>query len=1387
MHDHHSTQFNGIWTLEREELDEALQQQWTSESGAMSAGRNRNISTSETLLCSVGEQPDSTNTQAVIVLPLQQWNEAEATKTAHSDLQFQRKLEQASILRKITVGFGIGKLLHYISQQESYTSTYSWVQLQSLCSIDNFAVEFMKYGVFSELGWEVTGVHMIHPFLSLQIDATASSPSCNATDRQRSDGISGRDLFVTITSPFPSDCVMSGEQDYSSDSESILCHLLGGLVHFLFSGGRCGNINQHILPTDDRGYDLSGNGVAEINGHTMKKNSRINFPPEQQCGILNDVVNTWTDSYPLVRDADFSRGMSILGHGNMRSHSGNSSGSHVNVHLSPLMELGYPPCLSQLVTNLVDCGLGLFRPDDSYHSLAVAIDDMKTLLQQPNRFLFDDPLAKGNPFIGNDRMYGRSKEIACLTNIFCRVASSGETESIFVVGFSGCGKTRLVLRIFESVRIEGGFAVTRKFDEMQSSSPLAVVLSAVNDLCISIAQKSSQASRMKMYEKLSHVIPFLTRVLPNVVDLLPSHVTLPFSSSQAVTEMNFNSICFTIQQLMRVISSPSRPILLFLDDLQWADVLSLRLIQSVLCDVKGSNCVLFAGGFRDNEVEQGHVLLEFLTTLSTFNITTTTLSLNGISAEDVNTMVSDILGVFPRMCRSLSDVVYRKTNGNPYFALEFLRSLIDRNLITYSLREKYWKWDVSQIGAEDITDNVLYILKNNMSVLEESAQTALKVASCFGINVSIIIAKKLAATPQYHNLQATLDQVIVKEGYMDFDGVTYRFVHDRVREAAYGLIPSAEKDQFHFTIGMALQSNIAVKDEEDTSVLFATIDQINRYPSSMLRDDSQRIFIANLNHEAGIKAIKSSNFMRAYGYTKAAVSMLPNDSWEARYDLSLKCNLHFAKAAYSCGYVDQARDTLDEIIQHGESLDDKSQYVLDSYSLLVSLFYLARKDLLQAFHTCLKVLILLGEDLPANGNVDKADLISTVKETKSLFQKKSNEELLAMHEETSRRNIAIMQFYDQLSIVSYLAKPEICAYFMARWAHFSLTHNVACKYTPGAFVSFSVILCCEDLGENARIACRIGKIGVMMLNSNASAMAELPGVYLTHYVYAGSLVEPIQTCVNLMQRAYEIGMQTGNPSKAAFNLSAAVAKQIKAGTNLLALKIDIANYLQLAGQYAQKQLQCNLLMMKENVSRLIGDETVQDEKDIPAWEECEFCLEMMTSFYLGHMERVYHKSKLWEELDHSVKKNMPPRVIYIAFFSGLASASLYSYGKKNSQRHLSNIAKSVSILENAMSFSEWNFKNKACLLRAVLLAVTDGNDVEIGSEFDCAILASRSSNFVHEEGLACELAGAHYKKTGNRSLALTYFRQAESCYQSWGSLVKVRHMTHQIELMGIQV
>jgi len=603
--------------------------------------------------------------------------------------------------------------------------------------------------------------------------------------------------------------------------------------------------------------------------------------------------------------------------------------------------------------------------------------------------------------------------------------------------FQRCGKTRLVHSMIESVNIDGGFAVTQKFDEMQSSSPLTVVLSTFNELCLLVAQRSSKTCLMEIYDKLLCAIgttnlAFLARILPNAIDLLPSHVTFALSNIQA--GINFNSLCFTIQQLLRVISSPSRTVLLFLDDLQWADAMSLKLIQSIISDVKGFSSMLFVGGFRENEVEHGHVLLEFFDTLSTSEVMPSMLSLSGIGPSDVNSMISDTLGIFPRLCKGLSDVVFRKTNGNPFFTLEFLHSLINRDLVQYSLRDKSWKWDLNQISAENIADNVLHLLARKMNVLSESNQTALKVASCFGSSISVAIVRKLSSTPQYSSLQRTLDETVVEEGFMDRDDTTYRFVHDTVREAAYGLI--IDKEQYHFDIGMALHFS--------GGDILAAANQINRGPRSLLQDDSRRISIVNLNFEASMQPMSCSDFTTAYSYLNTAVSLLPNDSWAAHYDLTLKCFSRLAKAAYSCGLAERAKTICEEIVDRGKCLED----TLETYSLLVSMMCLARKDLPVAFKSCLKVLNLLGEDIAD----DVVDTISTVSKAKMLFQNKSNEDWLAITDDTSSRNVSIMEFYSQLITVSFLVKPRnMCHYYNARWASFCLNQKVSCKYTPGAF------------------------------------------------------------------------------------------------------------------------------------------------------------------------------------------------------------------------------------------------------------------------------------------------------------------------------------------------
>jgi len=327
-------------------------------------------------------------------------------------------------------------------------------------------------------------------------------------------------------------------------------------------------------------------------------------------------------------------------------------------------------------------------------------------------------------------------------------------------------------------------------------------------------------------------------------------------------------------------------------------------------------------------------------------------------------------------------------------------------------------------------------------------------------------------------------------------------------------------------------------------------------------------------------------------------------------------------------------------------------------------------------------------------------------------------------------------------------------------------------------VSFASMLY-HDLDEDARLACKIDKIGMNMLSRNNLSIHQLPGVYVAHYVMLGSLTEPIQSAMT---------MQTGNLSQAAFSLSIMIARSIDAGSNLLILKNTIEIHMKSAKQHSQLQFVSNLVMMHEVVSRLIRNDEVTSFPDLenipPTDEDLQFTLEMLSSFYLGHAERVHYESKLWERLDDSQKRKVPIRFMYVAFFSGIASFRLYSYGRRDSQSHIKTLAKSLPILEKASGFSEWNYRNKYLLLKAANFSIAKKN-IEAEGEFNAAIQASRASKFVHEEGLACELAAMHHMRRGYDHLALSLFQQAKSCYKTWGSHVKEDHMTSQIDSLEI--
>ena len=455
-----------------------------------------------------------------------------------------------------------------------------------------------------------------------------------------------------------------------------------------------------------------------------------------------------------------------------------------------------------MIHNLLDCGED-DRPENSYESLEEVINDLHLLLLDPGRFLFDHV-----PTYGNDgrmklsfrehQLYGRVHEVSLITEAFCRV-SGGKSESLFIGGFSGSGKSRLVNGLTARIDAVGGYVLTHKFDQMSRDKSILDVVAMFNDLCLLIKKKTPQRDLLILVDDLVQVfgldwLPF-ARLLPNI-KTIATHLerSADDDGEELNNQLNVRRICFMLQRFIRVVSSAAHPVVLFLDDLQWCDKSVLTLIESLLCDVTGTTCIFFVGTYRSNEVPDDHEIFGLSKRLKSFGVPTTMLSLEGLNPSSLNTMVSDALCIFPRITEPLSDIIYQKTKGNPFFVLEFMRSLVDRGLLDYNTNTYRWVWDDDDVSSMDITGNVLHLLWSKMSGLSTSIQSALKVAACFGIEVKESVLETLSAHPKHSDIRDKLDQVI-RMGYMVKVGTSeFKFVHDKVREAAYSLFPEQDRD-----------------------------------------------------------------------------------------------------------------------------------------------------------------------------------------------------------------------------------------------------------------------------------------------------------------------------------------------------------------------------------------------------------------------------------------------------------------------------------------------------------------------------------------------------------------------------------------------------------------
>jgi len=1065
---------------------------------------------------------------------------------------------------------------------------------------------------------------------------------------------------------------------------------------------------------------------------------------------------------------------------------------------SPLTDFGLPSSISVIVSSLLDGGAGFDACTPVYETVSELINDLRVLRDHPDRFMFaasSDPTealllssrSPGLPLLG--RLYGREEHLHSLRAVFDSFVEglpgggSSVGQAVLLSGGSGTGKSSLAQWLQSPVNAVGGLFLTGKFDQTQKCAPLSTICGAFDEFCNLVLAGGSPDDAENIRNAISSAvgpdIKLLTDIIPQLSTLLAGAQYTRSSMTETHVEgkQARNRLKFFFRKFVQSICSPSRPLVLFLDDLQWADEESLDLIAFLLADVENS-CLLLIGCYRDNEIGPDSPLSVWLQGIGKAGVEVTQIHLDNVRREDVNAMVSDVLRLPPCPVRSLSDGVYRKTQGNLFFVVQFMRSLLDEGLLTFSLVSRRWEWDIFAINSKDIVSDVLELLVRKMLKMPDTALQALQVASCFGHQCDESTLRLLDRSGsgqfRFQNLADALN-VTVDEGLMFKIGPQYRFSHDQIQKVAYSLTSQAEMNALHLSLGRAILQ--ASSEAEIDTVIFLAVDQLDR-GQDLVTDDNERLQIVRLNLRAGRKAISSAGFLPASVFLQEGIRSLRINDWESNYDLCLDIYSTCAETLFALANYDTVNTMANVIFAFGKCLYDKCR----AYYTLVCMLHAQGKNK-DAVVTSLNVLSQLGVSFPVeiNGGVVEDSLLATMDalEGTTMDSIKRKE---AMHE---RDKVIAMKFLNAISLFVHHWDRKISVLVTFRMVELSLEYGV-CKESALGFAAFASFLCTRGDLKNGQ---QFANLAICLLQ-RFKAKECLPCVYSVVHGFVSQFHEPLQAGLVTHHSGYEVGMSCGDVMWAMMNAVQYISKSIQSGCKLDELVGQIRVYLQQMKEYnlhnvllsARLRLQfvLNLIKSQGDPTVMTGEAMNQEEFTVTAiqkqtWAVLRnmYCFRVYLAYMFGRYQLAAELIEKVQELHASYPglKVKSGFVLYLESFSfPLVAVAVMEQSSKDCK--WKKLAKTLMCQLKAWAETcPWNFQHQYDLLSAEM-AFREGNIETAAVAFENAIRNAAGHRFVNDQAIACERAAIFSSAIGNKHTAADYYKQAYDLYMQWGARQK---------------
>mmetsp|Transcript_45488 Transcript_45488/g.95504 ORF Transcript_45488/g.95504 Transcript_45488/m.95504 type:complete len:1040 (-) Transcript_45488:73-3192(-) len=672
-------------------------------------------------------------------------------------------------------------------------------------------------------------------------------------------------------------------------------------------------------------------------------------------------------------------------------------------HYETLRAHGLPPSICRLIAHMLENeeGLGgIFCSDQSVATLLDVVWDLEQMVDDPNSFLHDSMVLRLEPII-SDKLYGRSKEVHQCLEVADAVHQRGKISTpevhsqsvIMISGFSGSGKSSLVKELKKHLGKKGWQCLHCKFDQEVRPRPLSTIASAFStfleyDVCCKPDSSEQKEFKNNMHEVFDlQDLETLCKLIPTLRKLVPAFGKCPNQNetfNAADADASKHRLHRLLSLLTKALSDQYGPLLLFMDDIQWADPSSIELICSLmensLCNESieetpaamnhGSN-ILFVGCYRSYAVAESNPLTAFIRQIKDCDtITLDEINLDGLSKDVINAFISDSLFYPKRLTRSLATLVHQKSAGNPLFAKEFLNSLATENLLTYSLSKHKWQYDEDIIKMKTVSTGVADLLTKRLERVQKNVLDAVRVISCFGSAVSLEILRSVNGVYGNSDIIASLNSAVDELLIKKFKE-SYSFVHDAIQYAVYQGMEPEER------VGMLkeLADTLIARTSEGrtNAILFIIVDLINKVGPSINLDADDRKRYAELNLAAGEKAIHTPDFSSANSYIESGIKFLGDNSWDTEYDLSLALYKNSAAVKLPLGKTVLMEERLNEVFDNARVFEDK----LDSMSVLIQFLTTCGKAD-KALEHSVSVLQYLGEPLSLSDSFDlKRELLES--------------------------------------------------------------------------------------------------------------------------------------------------------------------------------------------------------------------------------------------------------------------------------------------------------------------------------------------------------------------------------------------------------------------------